>query len=43
MSDLQAIADRFEIEALSGEFTDGDDARLRPLRVAVHAGRRRSG
>ena len=41
MSDLQAIADRVEIEALRGEFTDAaDDARLRPLRVAVHTRRR---
>jgi SnoaL-like domain len=37
MSDVQAIADRFEIEALRGEFhRRGDDARLRPPRVAVH-------
>lgn len=41
MSDVKAIADRFEIEALRGEFTDArDDARLGPLRVAFHTGRR---
>jgi hypothetical protein len=37
MNDLQAIADRVEIEALRGEFhRRGDDARPRPPRVAVH-------
>jgi hypothetical protein len=41
--DLQAFADRVEIEALRGEFTGGDDARPRPSRVAVHAGRRAQG
>jgi hypothetical protein len=41
MSDLQVIADRFEIEALRGEFTDA--VMMRDYdRVAVHA-RRRSG
>ena len=36
----QDIAARVEIEALRGEFIDaGDDARLRPLRLAVHTGR----
>jgi hypothetical protein len=40
MSDLQAIADRVEIEALRGEFTDTvNDAGLRPPRVTVHPGR----
>ena len=38
MSDLQAIADRFEIEALRGEFTDA--LMLRDYdRFAVHRAR----
>jgi hypothetical protein len=36
MSDFQTIADRVEIEALRGEFTDAAMMRLRPPRVAVH-------
>ena len=41
MQGLPAIADRVEIEALRGEFTDAAMMRdRRPPRVAVHAGRR---
>ena len=41
MSDFQAIADRVEIEALRGEFTDAAMMRdYGPRRVAVHPGRR---
>jgi hypothetical protein len=40
MSDFQAIADRVEIEALRGEFTDAAIMRDRaPSRIAVHARR----
>jgi hypothetical protein len=39
MGDLQAIADRVEIEALRSEFTDALMLRLRPRRVAVRTRR----